>query len=238
VATIQRAEQNQIAIDKNTASPKLRQQLEEKRELEQERLEKQYRTLNNTRTKIAPTASSDELKEMDSQIAMTLKDLNSSSNLSDYTNYQVEKIKGVDEKGAKKKAAAQLQLTDEQLEERLKNNNHPENAAAKAAVAENTRDKAANVRKTQYARGLEEQRTLGFKADWVGRHMIFGRVKGENIGAAISIRKTIKEKSSKDKLAEAAEAIIKENAENNPEPVGDTPPPPTPDETTPPPATS
>ncbi len=86
----------------------------------------------------------------------------------------------------------------------------------------------ADALRSALKKGIDEQKTFGMKADITGRHFIFGKVKKENRLRALAIRKSIKEKSTKDKFAEAAEAMAKESSETTTEPAPSPAPSPTP----------
>jgi hypothetical protein len=138
-----------------------------------------------------------------------------------YLESRVEKIKGVEEKEAKKRAAAALGKTEGEFATLLKN----KDAAAQEALKKEARLSETDVRKTVFARGLETPRTFGRKFDVLSRHLGFGSTKKEYTAAAMDIRKGMKKKSAKDKIAEAAKEIAKEDEDSEGAPTaGGTPP--------------
>lgn len=228
------AEQNQLAIEKGTASSKLLEKLDGERKADAERLLKQTETLEKNRVKYAAGgASFTELQELDKQIALSKKDQQATSGRESYVRMKVDQIKGVDDKEARKRAAKDITGGDEnKLNELIKN----KNAEALAAVEGHTRSNIAVARKTTYARYLEEGRSLGARFSVMRRIIGGGPVKKEYIAAAVAIRKDMQKKSAKDNLAEAAAALVKENADTDTAagtppatpPAGGTPPPATP----------
>ncbi|MES2213821.1 MAG: hypothetical protein V4465_00295 [Patescibacteria group bacterium] len=157
----------------------------------------------------------------------------------------VDRLKGADEGEMRKRKARELRLADPTLTEKearkqvqkLEDQHFSEVATLmKSGMTEDDAKKKvkerreagenvgwnpeeiksnANDRKERYAKGIAEQKTFGMNADLTGRHLIFGPVKRERKLEALAIRKSMKEKSNKDKIAEAASAMAKEDSDKD-----------------------
>jgi hypothetical protein len=217
--TAAQAKEDKEAIKNNTATPEQKKRLEKQMKKDAKRQARELERLQATRNELQSRgASGAEIAEYDKHISYINRDIAANTDLESYTKAKMDRIGGVDEKEAKKRAAAAMGKTDSEFNNLL--NNEETKAVAKAAIEAQRRDTAQNVRKTQYARGIQEQRTLGIKMHPTGRILGALGVKKENVSAALAIRKTTEDKSNKDKLAEAAAAVAKDNEE-----AGGTPPP-------------
>jgi hypothetical protein len=198
--------------------------IERQRLADAERLQEERSDLQNERNRAEQHgASKDELDEFDNRLHFMERDINAatSGDHKTYLESRVEKIKGVEEKEAKKRAAAALGKTEGEFATLLKN----KDAAAQEALKKEARLSETDVRKTVFARGLETPRTFGRKFDVLSRHLGFGSTKKEYTAAAMDIRKGMKKKSAKDKIAEAAKEIAKEDEDSEGAPTaGGTPP--------------
>ncbi len=221
---------------KNKAlTPKQRSDLEKEREQEKIRLNREKGRLAEYRDqRLSGGASAAEIKEIDEQIKRNERDFTESNDsLETYSRMKVDRIKGVDEGEAKKRAAKELGVDENELGKMLGKKGTPEEKArAQAAVDAEKRESAGNVRKISYARDMENKLTFGQKFSILGRVGIGGQVKKENIAAALEIRKSTKAKGSKDKLADVVKEMAKADAEAE-ETTATTPPP----AVTPPPTT-
>jgi hypothetical protein len=193
--------------------------IEKSRLADAERLQGERDGLQNERNRAEQHgASKDELDEFDNRLHFINRDI-AAATAGDHKTYlesRIEKMKGVEDKEAKRRAAAALNKTESEFAALLKN----KDTAAQEALKKEARLSETDVRKTVFARGLETPRTLGRKFDVLSRHLGFGSTKKEYVAAATDIRKGMKKKGAKDKLAEAAKELAKEDESDS----GSTPP--------------